>query len=76
MDLNFGILNTAVMVLSVLVVLALVMDGRANWLKDLSLSPKRANAKEEAEYTWSTTRLVKLKTQRQALRTPSIEEPL
>jgi len=33
MDLNFGILNTAVMVLSVLVVLALVMDGRANWLK-------------------------------------------
>mmetsp|Transcript_66825 Transcript_66825/g.124853 ORF Transcript_66825/g.124853 Transcript_66825/m.124853 type:complete len:480 (+) Transcript_66825:71-1510(+) len=33
MDLNFGILNTAVMLLSVLVVLALVMDGRANWLK-------------------------------------------
>jgi len=33
MDLNFGILNTAVMVLSVLVVLALVMDGRSNWLK-------------------------------------------
>jgi len=33
MNLNFGTMNTAVMILSVLVVLVLVNDGRSNWMK-------------------------------------------
>jgi len=37
MDLNFGIMNTAVLILSVLVVLTLVIDGRSNWLKGFML---------------------------------------
>lgn len=37
MDLNFGAMNTAVMILSVLVVLTLVIDGRSNWLKGFML---------------------------------------
>lgn len=37
MDLVFGTVNTSVMILSVLVALALVMDGRANWLKGFML---------------------------------------
>mmetsp|Transcript_91135 Transcript_91135/g.256885 ORF Transcript_91135/g.256885 Transcript_91135/m.256885 type:complete len:277 (+) Transcript_91135:110-940(+) len=37
MDLVFGAMNTAVMILSVLVVLTLVIDGRSNWLKGFML---------------------------------------
>lgn len=37
MDLVFGSMNTAVMILSVLVVLTLVIDGRSNWLKGFML---------------------------------------
>jgi len=37
MDLVFGSLNTTVMILSVLVALALVIDGRSNWLKGFML---------------------------------------
>merc|ERR1712032_296502 len=37
MDLNFGPMNTAVMLLSILVAQVLVMDGRANWLKGFML---------------------------------------
>merc|ERR1712032_1637722 len=33
MDLDFGPLNTTVMVLSVLVVLSIVVDGQSNWLQ-------------------------------------------
>merc|ERR1719291_998237 len=33
MDLNFGALNTTVMFISVVVVLSVVVDGRANWLQ-------------------------------------------
>lgn len=33
LDLDFGILNTAVVTLSVLVVLTLLLDGRSNWFK-------------------------------------------
>jgi len=33
MDLNFGILNTTVMTLSVVVVLSMVVDGQSNWLQ-------------------------------------------
>mmetsp|Transcript_37439 Transcript_37439/g.82116 ORF Transcript_37439/g.82116 Transcript_37439/m.82116 type:complete len:476 (+) Transcript_37439:57-1484(+) len=33
MDLNFGAMNTAVMNLSVIVVLSVVVDGQANWLQ-------------------------------------------
>jgi len=33
MDLDFGLLNTAVVTLSVLVVLTILIDGRSNWLK-------------------------------------------
>jgi len=33
MDLDFGALNTAVVTLSILVVLTLLLDGRSNWLK-------------------------------------------
>jgi Ca2+:H+ antiporter len=32
MDLNFGMLNVAVMTLSVMVVLSMVVDGQSNWL--------------------------------------------
>lgn len=37
MDLVFGTMNTAVMLLSNLVVLTLVIDGRSNWLKGFML---------------------------------------
>lgn len=37
MDLVFGSMNTAVMILSNLVVLTLVIDGRSNWLKGFML---------------------------------------
>mmetsp|Transcript_42189 Transcript_42189/g.121925 ORF Transcript_42189/g.121925 Transcript_42189/m.121925 type:complete len:521 (+) Transcript_42189:64-1626(+) len=37
MDLVFGAMNTAVMILAVLVVLVLVIDGRSNWLKGFML---------------------------------------
>mmetsp|Transcript_105019 Transcript_105019/g.254958 ORF Transcript_105019/g.254958 Transcript_105019/m.254958 type:complete len:461 (-) Transcript_105019:222-1604(-) len=37
MSLDFGILNTAVLLLSVLVVLTSVIDGRSNWLKGFML---------------------------------------
>jgi len=37
MDLVFGSMNTAVMIMSVLVVLTLVIDGRSNWLKGFML---------------------------------------
>jgi len=37
MDLVFGSMNTAVMILSVLVALTLVIDGRSNWLKGFML---------------------------------------
>jgi len=33
MDLNFGILNTTVLTMSVLVVLSIVVNGRSNWLE-------------------------------------------
>jgi len=33
LDLDFGVLNTSVVTLSVLVVLTLLLDGRSNWLK-------------------------------------------
>merc|ERR1719162_2532093 len=37
MDLVFGRMNTTVLILSVLVAMTLVMDGRANWLKGYML---------------------------------------
>lgn len=37
MTLDFGLLNTAVMVISVLVVLSIVVDGRSNWLEGYML---------------------------------------
>jgi len=37
MNLDFGIMNTAVLILSVLVVLTMVIDGRSNWLKGYML---------------------------------------
>jgi len=37
MDLVFGMMNTTVMILSVLVALAIVIDGRSNWLKGFML---------------------------------------
>lgn len=33
MELNFGMLNTSVMVLSVIIVMSMVSDGRSNWLE-------------------------------------------
>eukprot|EP00929_Paragymnodinium_shiwhaense_P029912 TRINITY_DN17053_c0_g1_i1.p1 TRINITY_DN17053_c0_g1~~TRINITY_DN17053_c0_g1_i1.p1 ORF type:complete len:542 (-),score=63.55 TRINITY_DN17053_c0_g1_i1:202-1827(-) len=33
LDLNFGLMNTSVMILSVLVLLTLILDGRSNWFK-------------------------------------------
>merc|ERR1712194_413147 len=33
MDLNFGTVNTAIIVFAVLIVMSLLHDGRANWLK-------------------------------------------
>mmetsp|Transcript_2044 Transcript_2044/g.4537 ORF Transcript_2044/g.4537 Transcript_2044/m.4537 type:complete len:467 (+) Transcript_2044:74-1474(+) len=37
MSLDFGAMNTAVLILSVLVVLTMVIDGRSNWLKGFML---------------------------------------
>merc|ERR1719401_1170586 len=37
MDLNFGFENVAILFLSTLVVLAVVLDGRSNWLKGFLL---------------------------------------
>lgn len=37
MNLDFGVMNTAVMLLSVIVVQALLLDGRSNWLKGYML---------------------------------------
>lgn len=37
MDLNFGVQDTTILFLSTLVVLALVLDGRSNWLKGFLL---------------------------------------
>merc|ERR1711972_91609 len=51
MDLVFGTMNTAVMILSVLVVLTLVIDGRANWLKGFMLCTAYIF---EAVLYWST----------------------
>jgi len=33
MDLNFGVLNSALITLSVIVVLSMVVDGQSNWLQ-------------------------------------------
>eukprot|EP00928_Gymnodinium_smaydae_P070008 TRINITY_DN53957_c0_g1_i1.p1 TRINITY_DN53957_c0_g1~~TRINITY_DN53957_c0_g1_i1.p1 ORF type:complete len:554 (+),score=146.64 TRINITY_DN53957_c0_g1_i1:225-1664(+) len=33
LDLNFGLLNVTVMIMSALVLLTLILDGRSNWLK-------------------------------------------
>merc|ERR1719336_1245451 len=51
MDLVFGKMNTAVMILSVLVALTLVIDGRANWLKGFMLCTAYIF---EAVLYWST----------------------
>jgi len=51
MDLVFGKMNTAVMILSVLVALTMVMDGRANWLKGFMLCTAYLF---EAVLYWST----------------------
>jgi len=37
MNLDFGLMNTSVLILSVLVVLSMVIDGRSNWLKGFML---------------------------------------
>jgi len=37
MNLNFGVMNTVVMLLSVMVVQATIMDGRSNWIKGYML---------------------------------------
>merc|ERR1719401_2370425 len=51
MDLVFGKMNTAVMIMSVLVVLTLVIDGRSNWLKGFMLCTAYIF---EAVLYWST----------------------
>lgn len=51
MDLIFGKMNTVVMILSVLVTMALVIDGRANWLKGFMLCTAYTF---EAVLYWST----------------------
>merc|ERR1719203_2247329 len=51
MDLVFGKMNTSVMILSVLVALTLVMDGRSNWLKGFMLCTAYIF---EAVLYWST----------------------